>query len=390
MTRKVTDAAARIKLGLATEVRLGNLDSRRDWGFAGDYVDAMWRMLQQDEPDDYVIGTGHTWSVRELCDAAFRHVGLDYREFVKQDPRFFRPAEVDLLVADPSKARDEARLGAGTTLRAARRDDGGRGPGEHTRRDAMSRFLVTGGGGFVGQWLARLLISAGTRRDARGAGFAGDGPGDSDRGRSARAVRWIAADVREQDEVDADARRVAPGRRRAPRRRSRFQPHGDQDPALAYDVNVLGAVRLFAAIATRRAAGDDGSRRRSSSGPALQYGMHAPSEQPLDEDAEQRPLTLVCGEQDGAGGRGAPGVPRRAAGGSICTRSFNHSGAGQAAEYLLPVARRARARAAARRRAHARRSGTTSSVTIFTSPTSPSAYLALAERGRSGEVYNVA
>ena len=104
VTRKVTDAVARIKLGLATEVRLGNLDSRRDWGFAGDYVDAMWRMLQQDEPDDYVIGTGHTCSVRDLCDAAFSHVGLDYQEYVKQDPKFFRPAEVDLLVADPSKA----------------------------------------------------------------------------------------------------------------------------------------------------------------------------------------------------------------------------------------------------------------------------------------------
>jgi GDPmannose 4,6-dehydratase len=105
VTRKVTDAVARIKLGLATEVRLGNLDSRRDWGFAGDYVDAMWRMLQQDEPDDYVIGTGHTCSVRELCEAAFRRAGLDYREFVKQDPRFFRPAEVDLLVADSTKAK---------------------------------------------------------------------------------------------------------------------------------------------------------------------------------------------------------------------------------------------------------------------------------------------
>jgi GDPmannose 4,6-dehydratase len=107
VTRKVTDAVARIKLGLASEVRLGNLDSRRDWGFAGDYVDAMWRMLQQDEPDDYVIGTGHTWSVRELCDTAFKHVGLDYHDYVKQDPRFFRPAEVDLLVADPSKAREK-------------------------------------------------------------------------------------------------------------------------------------------------------------------------------------------------------------------------------------------------------------------------------------------
>jgi len=109
VTRKVTDAAARIKLGLASEVRLGNLDSRRDWGFAGDYVEAMWLMLQEDEPDDYVIGTGHTCSVRDLCDAAFARVGLDYRDYVKQDPRFFRPAEVDLLVADPSKAK--AKLG---------------------------------------------------------------------------------------------------------------------------------------------------------------------------------------------------------------------------------------------------------------------------------------
>ena len=104
VTRKVTDAVARIKLGTASELRLGNLDSRRDWGFAGDYVDAMWRMLQQDDAEDYVIGTGHTCSVRDLCEAAFSHVGLDYREYVKQDAKFFRPAEVDLLVADPSKA----------------------------------------------------------------------------------------------------------------------------------------------------------------------------------------------------------------------------------------------------------------------------------------------
>jgi GDPmannose 4,6-dehydratase len=107
VTRKVTDAVARIKLGTARELRLGNLDSRRDWGFAGDYVDAMWRMLQREQPDDYVIGTGHTCSVRDLCEAAFSYVGLDYREHVVQDPRFFRPAEVDLLVADPGKARTE-------------------------------------------------------------------------------------------------------------------------------------------------------------------------------------------------------------------------------------------------------------------------------------------
>ena len=107
VTRKVTDAAARIKLGKAKEVRLGTLDARRDWGFAGDYVDAMWRMLQRDTPDDYVIGTGHTRSVKQLCEAAFAAVGLDWREHVVQDPKFFRPAEVDLLVADPTKAKAE-------------------------------------------------------------------------------------------------------------------------------------------------------------------------------------------------------------------------------------------------------------------------------------------
>jgi GDPmannose 4,6-dehydratase len=107
VTRKVTDAVARIKLGLGKEVRLGNLDARRDWGFAGDYVDAMWRMLQQDEPGDYVVGTGESCSVRDLCATAFEHVGLDYREFVKRDERFFRPAEVDLLVADPTKAKTQ-------------------------------------------------------------------------------------------------------------------------------------------------------------------------------------------------------------------------------------------------------------------------------------------
>lgn len=115
VTRKVTDAVARIKLGLATEVRLGNLDARRDWGFAGDYVDAMWRMLQRDTPADYVIGTGETWSVRQLCEEAFSYVGLDWQQYVTLDPRFNRPAEVDLLVADPSKAK--AELGWEPTVR---------------------------------------------------------------------------------------------------------------------------------------------------------------------------------------------------------------------------------------------------------------------------------
>jgi GDPmannose 4,6-dehydratase len=107
VTRKVTDGVARIKLGLARELRLGNLEARRDWGFAADYVDAMWRMLQQDQPQDYVIGSGETHSVRELVELAFAHVGLDYRQYVVSDPKYHRPAEVDLLLADPAKARRE-------------------------------------------------------------------------------------------------------------------------------------------------------------------------------------------------------------------------------------------------------------------------------------------
>ena len=107
VTRKVSQAVARIKLGLQSELTLGNLDAKRDWGFAGDYVDAMWRMLQQPEGDDYVVATGETHSIRDLIDVAFGAVGIeDWTPFVKQDPRFMRPAEVDLLIGDPSKARD--------------------------------------------------------------------------------------------------------------------------------------------------------------------------------------------------------------------------------------------------------------------------------------------
>jgi len=104
VTRKITDGVARIKLDMQKELRLGNLESRRDWGFAGDYVKAMWMMLQHDVPDNFVIGTGETHSVREFCEIAFGHVDLDYNEFVIQDERFYRPAEVDLLISDPSKA----------------------------------------------------------------------------------------------------------------------------------------------------------------------------------------------------------------------------------------------------------------------------------------------
>jgi GDPmannose 4,6-dehydratase len=107
VTRKVSDGVARIKLGLAEELRLGNLEAERDWGYAGDYVEAMWLMLQQDEPKDYVVATGETHSVREFCELAFARVGLDGEQYVKSDPEFLRPAEVDQLVGDASKAREE-------------------------------------------------------------------------------------------------------------------------------------------------------------------------------------------------------------------------------------------------------------------------------------------
>jgi GDPmannose 4,6-dehydratase len=107
VTRKVSYGVAQIKHGLAKDIHLGNLEARRDWGFAGDYVRAMWLMLQQAGPDDYVVGMGATHSVRELCEVAFSHVGLDYHDYVVEDPKFKRPAEVDLLISDPSKARQK-------------------------------------------------------------------------------------------------------------------------------------------------------------------------------------------------------------------------------------------------------------------------------------------
>lgn len=107
VTRKITDGAARIALGLADSLPMGNLDVKRDWGFAGDYVDAMWRTLQQDEPDDFVIATGEAHSVREFCEAAFERVGLEYRDYVTVDERFMRPADVDVLLGDASKAHRE-------------------------------------------------------------------------------------------------------------------------------------------------------------------------------------------------------------------------------------------------------------------------------------------
>jgi GDPmannose 4,6-dehydratase len=107
VTRKISNSVARIKLGLDKELHLGNLDARRDWGFAGEYVQAMWHMLQQEHPEDFVVGTGETHAVREFCEVAFQHVGLNYKDYVVTDPRFLRPSEVDMLIADPTKAKQK-------------------------------------------------------------------------------------------------------------------------------------------------------------------------------------------------------------------------------------------------------------------------------------------
>ena len=116
VTRKVTDGVARIKLGKQKTLKLGNIDAKRDWGFAGDYVEAMWLMLQQDQPDDYVVATGVTTTVREMCRIAFSHVGLNYEDHVEIDPKFYRPAEVEVLLGNPAKATRELGWTAKTTL----------------------------------------------------------------------------------------------------------------------------------------------------------------------------------------------------------------------------------------------------------------------------------
>jgi GDPmannose 4,6-dehydratase len=109
VTKKVTNAVAKIKLGLSKELRMGNLDAKRDWGFAGDFVEAMWLMLQQDSPEDFVISTGETHSIEELVETAFTHVGLEWKDYVVIDPKFVRPAEVDLLLGDSSRAREKLK-----------------------------------------------------------------------------------------------------------------------------------------------------------------------------------------------------------------------------------------------------------------------------------------
>ncbi len=143
VTRKISHTVAQIKLGHGGRAALGNLDAQRDWGFAGDYVEAMWLMLQQDEPDDYVVSTGETHPVREFCELAFGHVDLDWEQYVVQDERFMRPAEVDLLVGDPTKARKELGLEAQDLVPGAGHDDGRRRPRPPPRRSGADPLPLT-------------------------------------------------------------------------------------------------------------------------------------------------------------------------------------------------------------------------------------------------------
>ena len=146
VTRKVTDAAVRIKLGLQKELRMGNLDSKRDWGFAGDYVYAMWLMLQQDKPDDYVVATGQTRTIRELLSTAFECVGLNYEDYVVIDPRFVRPAEVELLLGDPSRAKEklgwEAKISFRQLIQMMVEEDTRRVKAEQNQKEYLNRLKM--------------------------------------------------------------------------------------------------------------------------------------------------------------------------------------------------------------------------------------------------------
>ena len=260
VTRKVTDGVARIKLGLARELRLGNLEARRDWGFAGDYVEAMWRMLQQDQPQDYVIGSGETHSVRELVELAFAHVGLDYRQARRERSRSTTgPAEVDLLLADPSKARRE--LGWTPTVGFAElvAHDGGRRPGAARRGGPVAaargrddgppvKVLVTGADGFVGRHLVRHLLQAG---DEVAAGMPpGRAGGRLGRRRAARAQgRGACRSSSPTARRSVSALAWAPGGRSSIWPPSHRCAQARQDPGAAWEVNAAGTARLAAAAA---------------------------------------------------------------------------------------------------------------------------------------------
>ena len=385
VTRKVTDAVARIKLGLATELRLGNLDARRDWGFAGDYVDAMWRMLQQDEPDDYVIGTGHTCSVRELCETAFgaRRARLSRVRRCRIRSSSGRPRSI---CSSPTRRRRRAKLGWEPTVDFARagRDDGRRG----------SRAAHAAAGVTCARWspaarlrrpvAARGLLERGWRRRRRHRARRCDRRRCCSTSERAR-VRWMRvrrprrrAQRRRGDRRARARRRLPSRRRRVPSRRA------NAIRATPYDVNVVGAVRLLA----RRARAPRGRHARSRGGRRRQRRAVRPARRRArcrSTRTRRAAAARRCTPpQGGAGDRRAAGA-RAATGCASSARAASTTRAsGQRA--AVPAARRSsRARVALRGSGGAaRRSGTTPCAIICTSTTSSRAYLALAERGRAG------
>ena len=239
VTRKVTDGAARIASGRATELRMGNLDASRDWGFAGDYVKAIWKMLQQPEPRDYVIASGEVHSVRELCDLAFARVGLDYHDHVVVDDVHLRPAEVDHLQGDASLARRELGWAPDVDFRGSGGDDGRRRHGADPKPERVDlqpgvgrlslgpalRVAVTGASGFVGRWLTAELRSAGHESV------------ELEPGRDIRDVGELRAWLRSV-RPDAIAHLAAVS----------FGPDARARPAEAFEINVGGTIALMEVV----------------------------------------------------------------------------------------------------------------------------------------------
>ena len=237
VTRRVTDGVARIKLGLAKKLELGNLDAKRDWGHARDYVRAMWLMLQQDEPEDYVVATGRTVSVRQMCQIAFAHVDLDMDEFVSVRQLLMRPAEVDVLARRCREGDGEAGLGTDDRIRGDDRRDGRRRPGPASVASLMSAthvgsVLVTGASGFVGAYLLEALS-----REYPDSTIVGTGVAPRD------GTRIVHLDITDAQEVRASDRPRAARCLRSPRGAG-FGRSIVPRPRAVWDVNLRGSLNL--------------------------------------------------------------------------------------------------------------------------------------------------
>ena len=394
VTRKVTDGVARIKLGLARELRLGNLDARRDWGFAGDYVRAMWRMLQQDEPDDYVIGTGHTWSVRELCETAFGCVGSRLSR-VRRAGRAVLPSGRGRPARRRSgEGADDARLGAGGRLRAARRDDGRRRSASGTSFTVQSpsaatdvAAFVTGGSGFVGQWLCARAARA-TDRPSSSLGLHAPRDRASSRRTSAARSDGCTATCATERRSRSCGRRGASRRDLSSRRRQLSCRQARDAPAAAYRRQ---RARRGAAARRGRATAERRARSIPSSSSSAARRSTAGTTRPRCRSPKVPSSGRTTSTPPPRRRRRSPRCRCTAPTGVrvICTRSFNHSGAGHPEHFLLPALVRRVLALRASAEAASCASATDSCATISMSPTSSTRTFCSRTRGRAGEVYNV-